>query len=225
VPIPPTPELREQVEQIDQAWGPLRAMALASPYDYVRRSATGPDRRTADPSLVRHFDGLTAEFVRRASAAQELYKEICRQKKMPGCDAMVIGPAIGVLAERVVKEATFVHARIDAEQNTERLTETRAALARAIEAPDEVLIVQQARSAERGTPGKVVDDMRRDIEKYWSSLRGQVDRVLEGHPDDFDVREALRVQELLVWEHQRYTIAIVRFGAEQRARQAANAPN
>ena len=34
---PPNEEVRAQIDKLDEAWGPLRRMALASPYDYLRR--------------------------------------------------------------------------------------------------------------------------------------------------------------------------------------------
>ncbi len=212
---PPSRELRDQIDRIDAAWGPARAMALASAYDYLRRAERG---RPGDPLRVLVFDERVQRVVEHAVRAQELYFEICMKQKLPACEAMRLGPATTMLSERLVKEAVLVYARLDAVENLARLAKTRAALKRTIERPHEVELVRQARSDARGVPGKVVDGMRRDIESYWATLRGDVDRVLEGDVDEFDIPLAMNTQKRLVVEFQRYTIAIVRFAAEQRAR-------
>ncbi len=218
---PPSRELRDQIDRIDAAWGPARAMALASAYDYLRRAEGG---RPDDPLRVLVFDERVQRVVEHAVRAQELYFEICMKQKLPACEAMRLGPATTMLSERLVKEAVLVYTRLDAVENLARLAKTRAALKRTIERPDEVELVRQARSDARGVPGKVVDGMRRDIESYWTTLRSGVDRVLEGDVDEFDIPLAMNTQERLVEEFQRYTIAIVRFAAEQRARGTTSPP-
>lgn len=225
IPEPPTAELRKQIDRIDEQWGQIRPMAIASPYDYARRSGSVRGERASDPLLIRHIDGLVAKMIERAERAQELYNEICVQNELPDCVPMRAGPAATMLAERMIKEATFIYAKIDPERNHAGLTDTRAKLAKAIEPKDEAEIVVAARSPERGTAGRVVGEIRRDIDAHWETLAAQVDHLLAGEADQFDLLRALGTQRELVYEYQRYTIAIVRFGAEQRARRASAAGN
>lgn len=224
VPLPPTESIRAQIDQVDERWGQIRPMAIASPYDYARRSGTKRGDRAADPLLVRHFDGLVEQMIEQTSKTQDLYNEICVRNKLPDCGPMRAGPATTMLAERMLKQSVFVYAKIDPETHRAGLIETRAALAKAVEHKDEPVVVQ-ARSPERGTAGKVVGGMRRDIDRHWATLSSQVDSLLEGQADEFDLMRALDTQAQLVSEYQRYTVAIIRFGAEQRARQAAAARN
>ena len=221
VPKPPTVDLRKQIDRVDAQWGLVRAMAVASPYDYVRRSGTQPGDKTADPLLVRHFDELVSKMIQRANRAQDLYNEICLKNELPDCVAMRAGPATTMLSERMLKEAIFIYAEMDAERNRAGLVKTRARLAKAVEHKDDAEMVLKARSPKRGTAGKVVGGMRRDIDAHWETLRRQVDLVLEGPADEFDLLRALGTQRQLVSEYQRYTIAIIRFGSEQRAHRAA----
>jgi hypothetical protein len=218
---PPSRALRDQIDRIDAAWGPVRAMALASPHDYLRRAGGA---RPGDPMRVLVFDERVQRVVDHAARAQELYFEICMEQKLPACEAMRLGPSTTMLSERLVKEAVLVYAQLDAKENLARLAKTRAALKRWIEQPEEVELVRQARSPARGVPGRVVGGMRRDVERYWSTLRSEVDRVLEGDVREFDIPLAMNAQERLVAEFQRYTIAIVRFAAERRARGTTRPP-
>ncbi|NNL64891.1 MAG: hypothetical protein HKP30_01485, partial [Myxococcales bacterium] len=44
IPVPPTPALRKAIEKLDADWGPLRQLAVASPFDYKRDvTSTGGD--------------------------------------------------------------------------------------------------------------------------------------------------------------------------------------
>jgi hypothetical protein len=222
IPQPPTDALRIQLHRLDDQWGQVRPMALASPYDYARRSGTKQGDRAVDPLLIRHFDELTSRVIQQAQKAQQLYNEICVTNGLPDCEAMRAGPATTLLSERLLKQATFLHAKIDPDTNRTGLQATRDQLAKSVEHKDEPIVVQ-ARSPKRGTAGVVVGGMRRDIDAYWEALREQIDAVLADEADEFDLMRALGTQRRLVSEYERYTIAIIRFGAEQRARQAAAA--
>lgn len=224
VPEPPTPELRAQIDRVDKQWGQLRPMAVASPYDYARHSGTVRGDRTADPLLIRHFDDLVTKMIEQALRTQELFDEICVSNGLADCEAMRAGPATTILSERMLKEAIFIYAKVDVERNRANLAKTRALLAKSVEHKNEPIVLQ-ARSPERGTAGRVVGEIRRDIDQHWETLAAQIDRLLAGEDDRFDLMRALATQRELVSEYQRYTIAIVRFGAEQRARRSAAANN
>ncbi len=220
VPRPRTAALREQIDRVDREWGKIRPMALASPYDYARRSGTSVGR-TDDPLLVRHFERLVSGLIEQAVATQDLYFALCEQNSIPSCNAMRAAPATTALSERLLKETVFVHADIDPKPYRKRVEQTRGELAKAVERRQGIAIVARAQSPERGTAGRVVTQMRSDIDTYWETLDAQVTRLLAEGADEFDLMRALDTQQRLVFEYQRFTVAIIRFAAEQRARRAA----
>ncbi len=106
VPAPWTPALREQVRDVDAMWGPLRSIAVASPYESLRvtRQFMPPPDRRGDPLLIRYFDRLSLDFVAETEALLDLYdaecvktgSEICTTARTSGYSAMLI--------ERATKE-------------------------------------------------------------------------------------------------------------------------
>jgi hypothetical protein len=225
VPKPPTRALREQIDEVDGAWGSIRAMALASPYDYARRS--GVQRRADDPLLVRYFDDLATDLDRRAVAAVGLYKEVCIQNGVPSivgttaeeiCTLMARATETSMLSERLAKQTSFVVGGVDQEEHLKGLQQTRERLDKTLLNALESSLIQAAMSPERGTEGNVVAGIGQSIQESWERLRVDVDRVLDGRQRELDLDQTLSTQEAFLWSVQRLSVAVERFAAQQRAK-------
>ena len=81
VPEPPSPAIREQLRVVESAWVPLQRMALASPFDYLRRSREfiDPKDDRGDPLMILHFDGLAQKVADEANEAASLYIAECKR--------------------------------------------------------------------------------------------------------------------------------------------------
>ncbi|MDJ0851479.1 MAG: type IV pili methyl-accepting chemotaxis transducer N-terminal domain-containing protein [Myxococcota bacterium] len=213
IPVPPTAEVRRAIEALDEAWSPLRQLALASPFDYKRGTApTG-----ADPLLLGRFDQLVSEFDERAVEASEAYLGLCKQEGYPECETVVRATTSGMLSERLVKEAALVVAGLAVDQNSERLRVSIETLSQALALAAGSEQVQSAMSPERGRVGVVVGEVWSDIDANFERLRRALDRVLAGEAGPEDLEGAMRVQELLLTDMQRFSFAVRRFAAQRRA--------
>ncbi len=213
IPVPPTPEVRRALEELDVAWSPLRRLALASPFDYKRGTApTG-----ADPLLLGRFDQLVSAFDERAVEAAEAYLRVCAQAEIPDCGAVVQATTSGMLSERMIKEAALVMAGLAVDQNSERLRKSVATLAGTLALAAEQEPVQAAMSSERGRVGVVVSEVWSEIDANFERLRGDVDRVLAGDAGPGDLEDTMQLQQELLTDMQRFSFAVRRFAAQRRA--------
>lgn len=216
VPPPPTRQVRDAIELLDQAWGPLRRLALASAFDYVRRAGSASGGSRTDPLLIRHFDELAQAVDQRAAAAQQRYEEVCERSGIPDCPVVARATSTGMLSERMVKEAVLVFAGFDAEANSARLRESRGRMNRLLELAAAHETVQSAMSRERGKIGEVVGELWDDIGGNWDRLSRDLGLVLVGQSRQLDVAETVAVQQVFVEDLQRFSVAIQRFTAARR---------
>jgi hypothetical protein len=128
--LPPwTPALRAQLERVDAAWGPVRQIAVASPYDRFRvtHRFVPPEDRRGDPLLVRYFDQLVQELIGESEELLELYHQECLKTGLEVCPTARTSGYAAMIIERATKQAVYIVAGIDAPDNRERLKETVAA--------------------------------------------------------------------------------------------------
>jgi FAD/FMN-containing dehydrogenase len=214
VPAPATLEIRRQIEEMDSAWGALRSIAVASPFEYVRRAA---ERGASDPLGIRHFEQLASAIYRSAEAVSAEYIALCEQQSIQGCRAVATATASGMLSERLMKEFAFVIAGVDASTNTARLRKSRESLDRTLAAAGREESVQATMSPDRGKSGVVAASIWGEIQSSWQALRGDVDRVIGGEADAVVLDEALARQHALLRDLQRLSVAVRRFAATRRA--------
>lgn len=217
VPYPPTRKARDAVDAVDEAWGPLRRLAVASAFDYVRRAGSASYGAGVDPLLIRHFDELAQDVDERASAAKQRYVEACETTTVPDCRAVAQATGSGPLSERMVKQAVLVFAGFEAEANTARLRESRARMGRTLELASTMEPVQSAMSPERGKVGIVVGGLWVDIMGNWDRLSRNVDLVLAGESERLDVGETVAAQQIFLDDLQRFSLAVQVFAANRRA--------
>ena len=216
VPPPPTRQVRDAIELLDQAWGPLRRLALASAFDYVRRAGSASDGSGTDPLLIRHFDELAQAVDQRAAAAQQRYEEVCERSGIPDCPVVARATSAGMLSERMVKEAVLVFAGFDAEANSARLRESRGRMDRLLELAAAHETVQSAMSRERGKIGEVVGELWGEIGGNWDRLSHDLGLALVDQGRQLDVVETVAVQQVFVEDLQRFSVAVQRFTAARR---------
>jgi hypothetical protein len=135
----------------------------------------------------------------------------------PDCRSIAQATGSGPLSERMVKEAVLVFAGFDAEANTARLRTSRERVERVLELAASLEPVQATMSPERGKIGVVVAGLWDDILANWESLSREVDLLLVGQSQQFDVGETVALQQLFLDDIQRFSVAVQRFSVGRRA--------
>jgi hypothetical protein len=216
VPEPPTRAIREQLRVIESAWVPLQRMALASPFEYLRRSREFLDPRDdrGDPLMILHFDELARRVIAEADTASALYIADCKREGWQRCELAGVAGIPAMLVERVMKEVVLVFAGLERVGNLERLAASREELDEklALTAASEVL--QGATSASRGESGAVAAALWRDIEAAWRRMGGEIEMVIRGQAEERNLRRAASVQVLLVTDMQRLAVELYQYAAE-----------
>lgn len=213
VAAPPNAEIREQLEQVDKAWGPVRRVALASPYDYLRRAnefVPSQDRR-GDPFFIHSFDRMTQAFIAEVDRLMTLYRVECMKTGYDQCEPASNHGMPMMLTERVVKELVLVYTDPENKSYVKRLRETRDA----IEAQNLLFgqwsILSEARDPARGDAGAFVSGLWGSIKEDWGRIRLAVDLAIAHRTEEIDLKRVLKIQARVVQEWERLIVVIVRF--------------
>jgi len=210
---PPTDAIRAQLAKIDQAWGPVRRLSLASPYDYLRRANEFVPResRRGDPLLLRAFDQMTQEVIAEVDQLAALYQEECRKTDYELC---ALTPTHGVpmmLSERLVKDLVFVYAVPGGERDIEQLRTTRDAIDAYYKQAGQEMILREATDPSRGDAAAFVSGLWGSIEEDWGRIRPEIDLAIEGRADEINLKRVLEIQPRLVESWERLDVVMVRF--------------
>ncbi|MBW2274298.1 MAG: type IV pili methyl-accepting chemotaxis transducer N-terminal domain-containing protein [Deltaproteobacteria bacterium] len=213
IPAPWTPEIRAQIRRLDEVWGPLRAIATASPYEYLRRSREfmTPESRLGDPLSIRYFDVLRSDLVAEADKLGALYDHECRRSGFPLCDAARISGATETMLERAAKEAIMVFAGIDVEENKKALKVTVAAFQRQRAENEASNFFKAATAPEEGKSGEVTAQLLADVRKDWAEMSAEFDDLLAGKTADFDLPLVLKRQRRIIGSVERLRMVMGRF--------------
>jgi hypothetical protein len=213
IPTPPTPEVRNRIDALEAAWAPLRASAVASPLEYLRRSREflAPQDRRSDPLLMLHFDGVAAGVIEAADAVAKLYDAGCRADEYTHCDLVLRQGRAEMLTERMVKQAILVFTEIDPKTTPKTLAAARDAYEAMGLTDGAQRLVEQVTAAERAGEGVYMGRLLREINESWDKLRRRIDLVIEGNAQEDDIRQAVRIQELVVSDLQLFTASVTRF--------------
>lgn len=214
IPAPWTKALVGQVSKVDSAWSPLRYIARASPYQRMQLAfdSVPRDNRRGDPLLLRYFDGLCDTFIAESVKLVDAYdfeclktglSELCPTARASGYAAMLI--------ERAAKEAVYIVANIEPQENRTRLKKTI----------DEYLGVQRTNNTseffrvaldpERGVSAKAAGELLKALRKDWRVMEGQFTILAAGDEKNFDLRILLGTQTEMVNKVERLTAALVRY--------------
>jgi hypothetical protein len=217
---PPNEEVRAQIDKLDEAWGPLRRMALASPYDYLRRGQEFMPRehRLGDPLFIRAFDRMSQAVILEVDRLMALYDAECMKTGYELCGLATTSGLPTMLVERMVKELIFVHAGLDAGRNADRLRENRDAVDAHHLLLQESPLMAEATAPARGNAGAFVSSLWSSINEDWDRLRLQVELAIAGRADEIDLKRVLKIQDRLVETWERFTVVMVRFANAREER-------
>ena len=213
IPAAWTPELRAQLQRVDAAWGPLRAIALASPYDYFKagRQFMPLEDRGSDPLLLRHFDDLSLNLIAESEKLLAAYDAECHASGLEFCATARVVGYNAMLVERATKEAALIVAGIDPPENRKHLKATLAAYLEQMEANDRDPTFAAALSPERGRAGKAAAEMLVSLRSDWAEVRAEFNMLGGGDEERFDLRRLLEAQKTLIHKIERFTAVIVQF--------------
>jgi hypothetical protein len=215
VPAPWTPELREQLRTVDAAWGSLRRIAVASPYDRIRvsRDFVPAESRRGDPLLVRYFDDLSLDLVRESEKLLDLYHAECLKTGLEICDAARTSGLAAMVIERATKQAIYVVVGVDVEQNKARLKQSVEAYLAIRKANNQSDFYAEALNPERGPSAKAAGQLLESLRQDWDALQAEISLLAAGDESNFDLRELLDVEDQLVGKVERLTAALVRYAS------------
>ncbi|MDJ0848035.1 MAG: hypothetical protein QNK04_06650 [Myxococcota bacterium] len=214
IPAPWTTGLRKQISAVDSAWGPVRKIAVASPYDQIRESQfLRPEIRRGDPLLLRYFDDLTRELVARTEALMDAYNDECKKTGLEVCPVARTSGYAGMMIERATKEAVYVVAGIEAQESRARLAESIKAYQAFRRANDESPFFAAALDPERGVSARAAGELLSSLRQDWDSMQGEFTMLAAGDEENFDLERMLVVQARLVEKVERLTAALVRYAS------------
>jgi GNAT superfamily N-acetyltransferase len=215
IPAPWTPTLREQVRKVDGVWGPLRRIAVASPYDHFRvsRDFMPPGDRRADPLLIRYFDDLSTELVSESTKLLTGYHEECIKTGLQVCPAARSTGYAAMLIERGAKEAVYVVAGIEPDRNRTSLKSTIAAYHEVRRANNESPFFAAALDPQRGVSAKAAGALLASLRQDWDAMQVEFAILAAGDEQNFDLRRLLDAQTRLVEKVERLTAALVRYAS------------
>jgi hypothetical protein len=213
IPAAWTPELRAQLRRVDDAWGPLRAIAIASPYEYFKagRQFLPAGDRGSDPLLLRHFDDLSRNLIAESEKLLAAYDAECRATGLEVCAAASSVGYNAMLLERATKEAALIVAGIDPPANRKLLKGTLGAYVKQMESNDRDPTFVAALSPERGQAGKAAAEMLTSLRRDWAEVRAEFTILGAGDEERFDLRRLLDAQKTLIHKIERFTALIVQF--------------
>ncbi len=215
IPAPWTPELRQQVDRVDEVWGPLRSLAVASPYDYfrVKRQFAKPGAGLADPLMIRLFDDRSLQLVAETDKLMDLYDAECRKTGLEVCGVARAAGLNAMLIEQATKEAVYIVAGIDVEESRERMGTAVQAYQAQRALNDSDPLFARALDPSRGPSGEAGLALLASLRQDWDAMRGEFAILAAGDEENFDLRRLLQAQHRLVGKVERLTAALVRYAS------------
>lgn len=216
IPAAWTADLRAQVERVDQAWGPLRSLAMASPYDYfrVRRQFATAGSSRGDPLLIRVFDDRSLALVDETEKLMDLYDAECRKTGLAEvCPVARSSGLNAMLVEKATKEAVYIVAGIDVNENRKRLETTIEAYQKQRDANDASPFFASALDPARGASAEAAGALLASLREDWRTMRGELAMLAAGDEANFDLRRLLQTQGRLVDKVERLTAALIRYAS------------
>ena len=216
---PPNEAARLQLGVIEKAWFPVRKLALASPYDYLRRAQEfiPPKSPRGDPLIVKSFDEMVGKLIVEVETLMTTYYEECIKTDYRLCDVARRAGQPTMLAERIMKDIVFMHAGIDVKRSAKRLRESTKAFEANWVGFDEADFFRKATDKSRGESGKFIAELRNNIDASWAKLHHEVELALDGRldglVDESDTAGILRIEQKLVHDFERFTAVMGRFAA------------
>ena len=215
IPAPWTRAMREQINQVDGVWGPLRRIAVASPYDTIRvtRQFVPLESRRGDPLLIRYFDDLSLDLVTESEKLLAVYHAECLKTGLAVCPAAQTSGYAAMVIERAAKEAVYVVAGINPDRNRARLKVSIETYQQVRRANDESPFFSAALNPERGVSARAAAELLASLRHDWDAMEMQFVILAAGDEQNFDLRRLLTTQARLVEKVERLTAALVRYAS------------
>jgi hypothetical protein len=212
---PPNDDVRARLGAIEQAWSPVRQLALASPYDYLRRAQQfiPPESPRGDPLIVKSFDKMTGKLINEIEELMLGYYAVCVETAYPLCAVALQAGQPTMLVERMMKDIVFVHAGLGTKQSGKRLADSRDTFETNFFAFQKTELYRQATDQSRGKSAQFVVGLRKSITTNWATFRAEVDLAIAGRANEVDLVKILRVQREMVTDLERFTAVLGRFAA------------
>ena len=215
IPAAWTPALTRQVERVQGAWSPLRTLVKVGPYEQIRllQETVPVKERQSDPLGLRYFDDLTRVLVVEVEKLLDTYHQECTATGLEICMTARTSGYAAMLIERATKEAIYVFAEIDRDENRKRLRRSIEAYREVRRANDESPFFAAALDPARGVSAKAAAELLVSLREDWDALQVDLESLLAGDKKSFDLRRLLGVQVTLVEKVERLTAALVRFAS------------
>ncbi len=215
IPAPWTPALREHIDRVDEVWGPLRRVAVASAFDAfrVRRQFVPADIRLGDPQLLRFFERASSDLIASSERLLALYHSECQATGLEVCTMARTAGYSAMLIERATQEAVYLVAGIEVDRNRVRLKATVEAYEKQRSANNESPFMAAALNPERGISAAAAGDLLESLRKDWDMMRREFALLGAGDEQNFDPRNLLRTQTRLVDKVERLTAALLRYAS------------
>lgn len=215
IPAPWTLALKQQLLAVDRIWGPIRRIAVASPYEQMRVSQefVPADDRRGDPLLIRYFDNLTGKLVGESEKLLGVYDAECRKTGLEVCPVAMTSGHAEMLIQRATKEAVYVIAGIESEDNRKRLRATLEAYADVQRVNDGSPFFASALDPERGVSARAAGQLLLNLREDWGSMQAQFTILAAGDEGNFDIQRLLATEARLVDKIERLAGALVRYAS------------
>jgi hypothetical protein len=167
--------------------------------------------RRGDPLLLRYFDGLCEDLVKATHQLIAAYDTECKKTSLGTCPTAKTSGYAAMLIERAAKEAVYLVANIDADENRKRLDSTIAEYRNVQEQNNSSDFFKAALNPERGISAKAAKRLLVNLRKDWDLIQGQFTILSAGDEQNFDLRVLLLTQNRMVEKVERLTAALVRY--------------
>jgi len=202
-PRPPNRAIEGLVEKLEREWTPIRQLALANPFDYLRRREGRPSG--PDPLHFRYFEREIAAFAGTVDEIARLYTEACERDGYDVCEGGY--GRIEMRAEELLSAAVRGFAGMDA---SEGLTQRMEAFERAMAAPTGRRDLDASAGASTAPGSEYALEVLDETRRVWTDLRRELEVLIEGTAEASHLRRAIELQRNLVIGLERLEVAVVR---------------
>lgn len=208
-----TTALGDQLRRVDETWGPLRRLAMAGPYEFMRvlQQFVPVESRRADPLSLRYVDGLADDLIAESEKLLGAYHDECVKSGLEICPTARLSGYTAMLVERATKEAVYVVADIDRVENAKRLKQTTEAYLVQRRAYDANPLFAEVLDPDRGMSARAAGELLASLRLDWDAMMEQFEILAAGDEKNFDLQRLLDKQEILVAKIQRFSAVIVRY--------------
>ena len=215
IPAAWTPQLREQLRELDGSWGPLRRIVVANPSEFMRvfQEYVPSESRRADPLALRYVDDLCQKVIDESETLLASYAAECEKTGLSICSTASDSGYAAMVIERATQQAIYVVADIDRDENRKRLRESIEAYRAVRRANDANEFFAAALNPERGASAKAAGELLASLRADWNTMEVEFAMLAAGDEANFELDSLLHTQREMVDKIERLAAALVRFAS------------